>query len=521
MTTIVIDGLSEEEFRRSIENRLREGQPDTAIERLRALLEPYSGEGRAVPERFLTVTANDLSLGGWDGLADAIQRHGRFGCPVTALSIAFGWPGEAVPVPDAQGWLRPYLETSYFTDDAFPFSQSGRDDLLDGYSTHGCTWAADCEGTDHALSLEGIDDLHGALAGLEARLLASSEPDEDGIRAGSLGACLLSVLLYQAVRDRIARDGLPRPLCVMAGSNGVYPYFDAPVVGMPEDPRKAAVVAVEDTYDRTVPGPRYSSLLMTRIPAGRKRAVLVLDESEAETATRLAKLRGMGLPELNPAPDRRGADLPAPGTPAAAPAGPLLAKKQARPAWDFRDMLGARAPGSHAGAPLVPEPPRPPEPPKRAEPPKQTEPPEPPAPIVPEVAADWPLPLPPVITTEPLPEPGFALLEPTVEARLHALIAAQLAPVVSAPEPEAGPEIEIEHALEPEPDLQVAAALENSPIVEVPASIPESVRPAAVPPVPSMLRARFVVAEPEAPPPGRWRRLRAWLRHSFSSKTYT
>jgi hypothetical protein len=292
VNAIVIGGLNEEDFRRSIENRLREGRAGLAIDRLRGLLEPYAGEGKILPERFITVAPQDLVLRGWEGLGDALRRRDLPGHLISAISVSFGWAGEEPPVPDAEGRLNPPIEIGYYSDNAFPFSQSTRDDLLGGYSSFGCTWTGDAESTDSALGLDGIDDLHGALAQLEARLLASDAPDEDGIRAGSLGSCLLSALLVQAVTDRIAADGLPRPLCVMAGSNDVYPYFDVPVAGMPKEiaEQEEATASVNG-----VPMPRYSSLLMTSIPRAKKRAVLTLDESEQETAERIARLRDQAL----------------------------------------------------------------------------------------------------------------------------------------------------------------------------------------------------------------------------------
>lgn len=360
MTTIAIDGLNEEEFRRSIESRMRHGLAGKAVEQLRVLIAPFAAPGGILPERFLTVSASDLSLGGWDALSDSLRRHDRPGRAVTALSITFGWPGEDMPQPDAEGRLGPLIETGYYTDDAFPFSQSSREDLLEGYSFHGCTWTGDFEATDTALWLTGIDDLNGALAGLEARLLASDEPDEDGILAGSLGACLLSVLLFQAVDARIAESGLPRALCVMAGSNGVYPYFDAPVAGFPEEARKAAEAAEDEVVvDAGVPAPRYSSLLVTGIPRARKRAVLVLAETADEEASRIARLRGIAHAEAHAAAALPEPPLRSDGTIAAAPESPLLAKKPSGQSWDFREMLSPFEPEGEADAgaaePLEPE----------------------------------------------------------------------------------------------------------------------------------------------------------------------
>jgi hypothetical protein len=413
VTTITVDGLNEDTFRRVIEGRLRQGKAGEAVDKLRLLLAPYAGPGRILPERFMTVSSSDLVLIGWDSLGESIARHDRPGSQITALSIAFGWPGEDPPVADADGKLSPHLEVAYFTDEAYPFSQSGRDDLLDGYSYHGCTWSDQGMATDSALALAGIDDLHGALALLEARLLDCEAPDVEEIRAGSLGACLLSVLLVQAVGERIERDGLPRPICVLSGSNGVYPYFDAPVAGIPADILKAAENEDEDALPlgQGVPTQRYSSLMVTSIPRARKRAVLVLNESPEETAQRNASLRGMGLGEAGPAEGSPAPavfepqDLPVPSLPpeiTPVPGGPLMVRKKPSESWDFRDLLSPAEPERPATDSL------PIEPPALFEDARPTEP------------EDLPVPRLPLGR---IAEPGFALLEPSVHDRLQSLIA--------------------------------------------------------------------------------------------------
>lgn len=347
MTTSFADGLSEEEFRRSIEARLRENRPDEAVRRLRRLLVQDAGSDQILPARFLTVQSSDLVLHGWDDLPGRIRAHDEPGRPITAISIAFGWPGEEPPVPDERGHLRPLIEVEFFNDAAYPFSESDRDNLLEGYSYYGCTWAGEGKATEATLTLGGIDDLHGALALLEARLLAMEVPDEDQIRAGSLGACLLSVLLFEAVRDRLAVAPLPRPVCVMAGSNGVYPYFDAPVCGMPAAALKAEGIELGGAAAQ-VPGPRYSSLLVTGIPRARKRAVLVVEETGPEAAPKIADLRHDANAPADPAPLPQLSPEPLPE-----PEGPLLVKRKPVPAWDFRDLL---APAPPAPNPALLEP---------------------------------------------------------------------------------------------------------------------------------------------------------------------
>ena len=68
-------------------------------------------------------------------------------------------------------------------------------------------------------------------AELEDHLLDRSNPPEEMLRAGTLGACFLAALIHQSLRDTIRKQGLPRPLCVLAACDGVYPFFDAPVAG--------------------------------------------------------------------------------------------------------------------------------------------------------------------------------------------------------------------------------------------------------------------------------------------------
>ena len=131
-------------------------------------------------------------------------------------------------------------------------------DLLDGYTFYGCEWHGSSAHMDLALSLSGVEDLYAAVAALEAELIASRGPPVDKIRAGSLASCYLSVLLFQAVRETIRTKGVPRALCVTAGNEGVYPYFDAPVIGSAECIEQGLVAelmvdAVAVAEDATVP----------------------------------------------------------------------------------------------------------------------------------------------------------------------------------------------------------------------------------------------------------------------------
>ena len=307
--TITIDGLDENDFRRSIETMLRNGAADDAASKLRALLARYSGPDKLLPGRFLTVSPQEVSLAGWQDLRARIGKYDRPEHLISALRIAVTDrdpdpdSDAPPPAPDASHKFSPLIETSYFSDDSFPFSDADRNDLLDGYSLDDSAWQGDFEAVDSAVKVEGIEDLYGSVAALEARVMQSDEPDGDEIRAGSLGACFLAVLVLQAVRETVRKQGLPRAMCVLVGNDGVYPFFDAPVLATDEYPDDGATMtlplakasqsietddvdveenAPEDTSDGPYDFSRLSGVTNRKV---RKMPVIMLDAAEADLAT--------------------------------------------------------------------------------------------------------------------------------------------------------------------------------------------------------------------------------------------
>jgi hypothetical protein len=299
--SITIDGLDEHDFRRSIENMLRHGEADDAASRLRALVEPYAGEHGILPARFLTVSADEVALAGWDTLAQRLDEYDRPDHEISAVSVVLTHPEDAGVQPDAAGKLAPAIATAYYSDEAYPFSQAGREDLLDGYSLYGCQWDGDFETSDSTLSFEGIDDLYGAVVRLETKLLNEPAPRNEEILAGSIGACYLAVLMHQAVRDSIRKHGLPRPLCVIAGSNGAYPFFDAPVMSSEEYLEGNGVEPVTsdsaqdslETEEAVEESSGYQSLLSLSIRRTDKKPVLLLDSAEAAADAHANELAAM------------------------------------------------------------------------------------------------------------------------------------------------------------------------------------------------------------------------------------
>jgi hypothetical protein len=301
MDTITIDGMDEHDFRHGIEDMLRADEGGQAIEKLRELLKPYAGYENILPPRFLDVTSADIEFGGWNKLANRLPHHDRPGFVITAIGVvladsrALGGPG-----PE-NGRLAPFVKTFYFSDDAYPFTNATRDDLLDGYTREGFGWQGDYQATDATLSIKGIDELYGTIVELEDRLLDSKNPNEDEIRAGTIGACFLAALIHQALRDTIRKAGLPRPLCVLAACDGVYPFFDAPVVGQDESTVAAAAEdARESVADGAAIGDAENGLIELPAPEGSlldvaprkhsKTMALMLDDEGNQDAARYAEM---------------------------------------------------------------------------------------------------------------------------------------------------------------------------------------------------------------------------------------
>ena len=318
MDPITIDGLEEDDFRCSIEALLREGEADAAAGKLRALIEPHAGEGRTLPGRFLSVTPADFTINGWSDLGNKLGKYDRPGHWVSAVGVSIVHPSEAESLGGAAASMSPCIETSFYSDDAYPFSKSDRNDLLEGYTRQGAEWQGNFDHADMTLSVNGVEDLFGAVANLEARLLASEAPDADEILAGSLAACYLSVLLHQAVRDKIRSVGLPRPLSVMAGCVGVYPFFDAPVIssfecldggffGMDELTTERTEKKQESEEEAADSDDTYGSLLSLTGRMSKKKMVMELTEEDSAAATRQFEMAGAHqLSEAGEAPPRTG-----------------------------------------------------------------------------------------------------------------------------------------------------------------------------------------------------------------------
>lgn len=253
-------------FRRELEAQLRDGGADAALARVRSVLATLAQTGSALALQCLEVGPEHVAVAGWAKLADRVAALDRPGKPITAIGIDLSDPGaHGDQRPDPAGHLEPYIETNFFSDAAYSFSCSDRDTLLAGYSGSGSKWQGCFVDIDDTISITGLADVYGPIYALEqvrARVRSGGADFEMAV----VGSSFVAILVHLAVRDAVRRQGLPRPMAVLVGSNESYPYFDAPVITTGE--YRATVVpvspsAVEPEFadaSAVTPGPSGTSL---------------------------------------------------------------------------------------------------------------------------------------------------------------------------------------------------------------------------------------------------------------------
>lgn len=229
LADVTIDGRTESQFRLAIEAMLREGGADEAARLLKSELAWLAGDDHPLPGQFRTIAAENLEVTGWDSLIERIGELDGPGDPITAIGI---------DVCGMQAGLgaTPVLafETTYYTDQAWGFSHADRVGVCAGYQGTTNAWQGAFEDIDDTLRVVGLDDLNAVIAALETHCRNGDATVEER-QAFVVGACYLAVLIHQAVRNKAASDGLPRPMAVLVGSNEAYPWFEAPAATARDD----------------------------------------------------------------------------------------------------------------------------------------------------------------------------------------------------------------------------------------------------------------------------------------------
>ena len=233
-STLFADEADVRDFERQIEALMRAGQGDDAAVIVAAALGELGREGQPLAALCLALQLEDITLAGWDRLAERFAELDEAGPAISAIGIDLSWPGHVGLEPDTTGQLEPYLETSYYSDAAYAFSTSTRHALLEGYGEGSGKWTGAFEDIDNLIESRGFGQVYGAVAPLVERLRAA--PGDDPLEADAMriGAVFVAVRVHQAVRRAIATQGLPRALAVIVGSNESYPFLNAPVVSSDE-----------------------------------------------------------------------------------------------------------------------------------------------------------------------------------------------------------------------------------------------------------------------------------------------
>lgn len=226
-------------FRDELQQMLRHGQAEQALDRARARLRGVDVANPQLVERALTASVADITLTGWDELATRIASVENYGNePVTAIEIDFSSPThfhtsaelKALIENDPHGGFSPVLETNYHGDQrAVKFSSASREDILRGYSSYGNEWQGGFIDIDNLIGVEGMALLYGAVLGSRERDPGVGEAD-----ASLLAACINAILLHLAVKRTIETRGIPKPLAILVGSNEDFPFFNAPIMSVDE-----------------------------------------------------------------------------------------------------------------------------------------------------------------------------------------------------------------------------------------------------------------------------------------------
>lgn len=233
-----------DDFCGRLEHLLRQGHPDQALAELEAQMERLGESEHPIAGLIADAAQRQVDVAGWSELGGRIAALDVAGAPITALGIDMSWPGHVGLEPDEEGRLDPHIETSFYKDDAFPFSTADRTALLAGYAGGGSEWQGCFSEIDSTIEIHGLEALYGAVHRIEQD--RGGEHPAQAQDLALIGGLYVAVRIHLAVVEAVLHGGLPRPLSVLVGSNEAFPFFDAPVVTADEYRQFAPLQADQD-----------------------------------------------------------------------------------------------------------------------------------------------------------------------------------------------------------------------------------------------------------------------------------
>ena len=231
------------EIRNALETLLRAGEADDVIDRLDAAIDVLAELGHPMAGMCRAANLENVQIVGWSNLGPRIAQLDAEGPRITAIGINISCQGHGFI--DESGEANPYLETAFYSDNAFGFSAASRTALLTGYADFGNEWQDGFVDIDETLSCSGLSELQAAVYRLESEFRRA--PCENGADHDALfiGSAFLATRIHQAVREAVLNQGLPRALTVLVDSNESSPFFDAPVITAGEYRQFAPQIAPE------------------------------------------------------------------------------------------------------------------------------------------------------------------------------------------------------------------------------------------------------------------------------------
>ncbi len=183
-------------------------------------LAPFaSNAGQEMREICLGLKADAVVTKGWDKLGVEVAKL-SMKKQITAVGLDLS--SHVENPEDSNGWVEPGVETSYYSDGAYPFSTSGIDKILSELGRSSTPWQGCFEDIGWAIEITGLARLHSKIRELQER--GDSQHDYDV----AIGMAYLILCFHRsAVRD-VRAQGLPQPMPLLMGEHDFGgPYIDA------------------------------------------------------------------------------------------------------------------------------------------------------------------------------------------------------------------------------------------------------------------------------------------------------
>lgn len=167
----------------------------------------------------LSLKADAIVTTGWDKLSVEVAKLAdKKSISVVGLDLS----SHVENPEDSNGWIEPGLETSYYSDEAFPFSTSGIDEILAVTGGGSTPWQGRFVDIGWAIEITGLAQLHSKIHEFEEEMDTSRGLDV------AIGMSYLILNFHRsAVRDARAQ-GFPHAMPILLGEHDFGgPYIDS------------------------------------------------------------------------------------------------------------------------------------------------------------------------------------------------------------------------------------------------------------------------------------------------------